>query len=272
MVENIVNDLQLYKHFLGMLFRSQAQYKVNVVVDICASFAVTSLEFVAVLIYFGQIPSMLGWNVGEVAMLYAIMSISFGFAEMFGAGIDAFSDTIRLGEFDRILLRPVGSFMQVLGSEFRLRRLGRITQGGMTFVIALRLLPGLHWTAAKVVALLVGIASGSVMFMSVLVLGATLCFWTVETTELINILSYGGRDMLSYPLTIYHRLMQGFFLFVIPLAFGSFFPASYLLGKPLPFGLPGEIVFAAPLLALAFAMVSRVIWQFGVRHYQSTGS
>ncbi|TMC85528.1 MAG: hypothetical protein E6J22_19945 [Chloroflexi bacterium] len=175
MVENIVNDLQLYKHFLGMLFRSQAQYKVNVVVDICASFAVTSLEFVAVLIYFGQIPSMLGWNVGEVAMLYAIMSIGFGLAEMFGAGIDAFSDTIRLGEFDRILLRPVGSFMQVLGSDFRLRRLGRITQGGMTFVIALRLLPGLHWTAAKVVALLIGIASGSVMFMCVLVLGATLC-------------------------------------------------------------------------------------------------
>jgi len=170
------------------------------------------------------------------------------------------------------LLRPVGSFMQVLGSDFRLRRLGRITQGGMTFVIALRLLPGLHWTAAKVVALLIGIASGSVMFMCVLVLGATLCFWTVETTELINILSYGGRDMLSYPLTIYHRLMQRFFLFVIPLAFGSFVPACYLLGKPLPFGLPGEIVFAAPLLALAFAMVSRVIWQFGVRHYQSTGS
>ncbi|TMD62408.1 MAG: hypothetical protein E6I91_16080, partial [Chloroflexi bacterium] len=89
MVENIVNDLQLYKHFLGMLFRSQAQYKVNVLVDVCASFAVTSLEFVAVLIYFGQIPSMLGWNVGEVAMLYAIMSIGFGLAEMFGAGIDA---------------------------------------------------------------------------------------------------------------------------------------------------------------------------------------
>ena len=26
------------------------------------------------------------------------------------------------------------------------------------------------------------------------------------------------------------------------------------------------------MLALAFAMVSRVTWQFGVRHYQSTGS
>lgn len=272
MIENIANDLRLYKHFLVMLLRSQAQYKVNVVIDIFSSFAVTSLEFVAVLVYFGRISSMLGWSVGEVAMLYSVMSISFGIAEMFGAGIDAFADTVRLGEFDRIMLRPVGSFMQVLGSDFRLRRLGRISQSCMTFVIALHLLPAFHWTAVKVVAMVIGIASGSIMFMSVLILGATLCFWTVETTELINILSYGGRDMLSYPLTIYHQLMQRFFLFVMPLAFGSFVPTCYLLGKPLPFGLPGEVVFAAPLLALAFAMVSRITWQFGVRHYQSTGS
>jgi ABC-2 type transport system permease protein len=135
MIENIVIDLRLYTHFLGMLVRSQAQYKVNVVVDIASSFAVTSLEFVAVLIYFGQVNSLLGWSVGEVAMLYAVMSISFGLAEMFGSGIDAFSDTIRLGEFDRVLLRPVGSFLQVVASDFRLRRLGRITQGCMTFVI-----------------------------------------------------------------------------------------------------------------------------------------
>ena len=136
MIENSASDLRLYMHFLGMLIRSQAQYKMNVAVDIGASFAITSLEFVAILIYFGKIPTMLGWSVGEVAMLYAVMSISFGLAEMFGAGIDAFSDTIRLGEFDRILLRPVGSFMQVVVSDFRLRRLGRITQGCMTFVKA----------------------------------------------------------------------------------------------------------------------------------------
>ena len=102
MIENIASDLRLYMHFLGMLIRSQAQYKINVAVDIGASFAITSLEFVALLMYFGKIPTMLGWSVGEVAMLYAVMSIGFGLAEMFGAGIDAFSDTIRLGEFDRI--------------------------------------------------------------------------------------------------------------------------------------------------------------------------
>src|SRR6266487_5423453 len=215
MIENIASDLRLYMHFLGMLIRSQAQYKMNMAVDIGASFAITSLEFVAVLIYFGKIPTMLGWSVGEVAMLCGVMSISFGLAEMFGAGIDAFPDTIRLGEFDRVLLRPVSSFILVAGSDFHLRRLGRITQGCITFIVALRLLPALNWTPVKLLVLAIGIGSGALLFISVLLLGATLCFWTVESTELLNILTYGGREMLSYPLVIYNQLVRRFFLFVV---------------------------------------------------------
>jgi len=87
-------------------------------------------------------------------------------------------------------------------------------------------------------------------------LGATVCFWTVETTELINILTYGGREMLSYPLTIYHQLLQRFFLFVVPVAFGSYVPACYILERPLPSGLPNTLVFAAPLAAIIFAFMA----------------
>jgi ABC-2 type transport system permease protein len=200
------------------------------------------------------------------------MSISFGLAEMLGAGVDNFPTIIRLGEFDRLLLRPVGALVQVVGSDFRLRRLGRMTQGGIGFIIALILLPSLQWTFYKIVILLLGIASGAVIFVSVLLLGATLCFWTIETTELTNILTYGGREMLSYPITIYNQTLQRFFLFVVPLAFGSYVPVCVILGHALPFGLPANIAFGTPLIALIFALISGFIWRFGVRRYQSTGS
>ena len=78
--------------------------------------------------------------------------------------------------------------------------------------------------------------------------------------------------MLSYPIVIYDQILQRFFLFIVPLAFGSYVPTCYLLGRPLPFGLPNEVIFAAPLVALLFGMLAGAIWQFGVRHYQSTGS
>ena len=267
-----LRDVRLYLRLIRMQIQAQAQYKVNLLLDIVTYLLTTVLEFTAVLLFFGPFPTLLGWHVGEVVLLTAIMSISFGFAEMIGAGIDNFAETIRRGDFDRVLLRPVGVFTQVIGSDFRLRRLGRLTQGVLAFILALHLLPHLHWTIAKVLVLVLGVVSGAVIFITILLLGATVCFWTIETTELTNILTYGGREMLSYPLTIYHQILQRFFLFVVPVAFGSYVPTCYILERPLPFGLSNALAFTGPLAAALFACVAAFVWRFGVHRYQSTGS
>jgi ABC-2 type transport system permease protein len=272
MLGNLMIDIHLYVRLVMQQIRAQWQYKVNLLADILTSFFVSALEFTALLLFFAQFPTLLGWHVGEVALLSAVMSVSFGFAEMIGAGIDNFSFMVLRGEFDRVLLRPVGSFMQVISSDFRLRRLGRIVQGILVFSQALHLLPPLHWTFAKVLVLLLGMVSGTLIFLSVLLLGATVCFWTVETTELTNLFTYGAREMLSYPLTVYHQLLQRFFIFVFPVAFGTFIPVCFVLDRPLPFGLPLNVAFVSPIVALLFAGFAGIIWRCGVLHYQSTGS
>jgi ABC-2 type transport system permease protein len=267
-----LRDARLYLRLISMQIQAQTQYKVNLLLDIATYLFTTIFEFIGVLLFFSPFPTLLGWHVGEVVLLTAIMSISFGLAEMIGAGIDNFSETIRRGDFDRVLLRPVGVFTQVIGSDFRLRRLGRLTQGVLAFIVALHLLPGLHWTIDKLLVLFIDVGSGAMIFVTILLLGATICFWTIETTELTNILTYGGREMLSYPLTIYHQILQRFFLFVVPVAFGSYVPTCYILGRPLPFGLSSALAFAGPLAATVFAFVAAYAWRFGVRHYQSTGN
>lgn len=272
MLASTMRDLRLYRRLIGMQLRAQAQYKLSLAIDIGTYFIVTALEFAVVFIVFGRFPSLLGWHVGEVGLLYAVMSVSFGFAEMLGAGIDQFDEIIRRGDFDRVMLRPLGAFLQVLAGDFRLRRLGRLTQGVIAFAISLRLLPDLRWTPLKLVILPVGIASGTVIFLAILLLGATVCFWTVQTTELTNILTYGGRETLSWPLAIYSPGLQRIFVFVVPLAFGSYIPTCFILGRPLPFGLTPWAAFAAPLAATLFALVAGAVWRIGVRHYQSTGS
>jgi ABC-2 type transport system permease protein len=272
MMQTFLNDIRLYRRLILIQIKAQMQYKANLLIDIATYFAVTALEFIGLLLYFVPFPSMLGWKAGEVALVAALMSLGFGMAELFGAGVDNFSEIIRRGEFDRLLLRPASLLVQLIGSDFRLRRLGRLTQGIVAFCIALYLLSGLHWTPLKMLLIPLSIMSGALFFIAILMLGATICFWTIETTELTSLLYYGGREMLSYPLTIYHQILQRFFLFVIPLAFGSFVPACYILEKPLPFGLSLNLAFIAPLLALIMAFICGTIWRFGVLHYQSTGS
>jgi ABC-2 type transport system permease protein len=268
----LLHDLRLYRLLVATQARSQLQYKANITIDIGTYFAVTTLEFMQIFLLFASFTTLAGWSAGEVALLYGVAGIAFGIAEMFGAGIGDFDEMIRRGDFDRVLLRPVSPFLQVAGSDFRLRRFGRLTNGLLAVGVGLFLLGRLPWRPLDLLILPMGILSGTFIFLAVMVLGATLCFWTVETTELTNILTYGGREMLSWPLSVYSQSLQRFFFFVVPLAFGTYAPVCYLLGKPLPLGLPDALALAAPLVALIFAGIAAAIWGFGVRRYQSTGS
>lgn len=272
MLKAFLEDAGLYRYLISIQVKAQLQYKINLLLEIIAYLSITALEFTAIILFFQAFPSLLGWKIGEVALLAGVINLSFGLAELCGGGIDNFSELIRRGEFDRVLLRPANVFMQVISNEFMLRRFGRMTQGVLIFFFGLAILPDLHWTLAKALALLIGIGSTALIFISIMMLGATMCFWTIQTTELTNILTDGGREMLNYPITIYQDIMQRIFLFIIPIAFGSFLPICYLLGRSLPFDLPLVLIWCSPLVALAFAAIARFVWGFGVRHYQSTGS
>ena len=84
--------------------------------------------------------------------------------------------------------------------------------------------------------------------------------------------TYGGDAFASVPLDIYGNVVRRFFTFVVPLAFVSYEPALYLLGRADPLGLPEALRLMSPVAAALIAVAARLGWQFGVRHYQSTGS
>ena len=264
-------DAVLYQRLIGARIRSQMQYRVSFLLMTLVSFVVTGSDLLAILILFKYFGELAGWRAGEVALLYGLAMVAFGLSEMVAAGFDLFPQAIRQGEFDRVLLRPVGIFVQVLAADFQLRRLGRVAQGGLALALAIAW-TSIAWTPLKVLYLPVVLVSGFVMFSALLVLGAVLCFWTVQSVEIMNTVTYGGTELASYPLPIYHELLQRFFTFVVPLAFVSYFPALYLLDRPEAQRLPGWLPGMTPVAAAVLALVAWLAWRVGVRHYQSTGS
>jgi ABC-2 type transport system permease protein len=178
---------------------------------------------------------------------------------------------IKLGTFDRVLTRPVGTFAQVLVSDIQVRRFGRIFQGAVTLALALSWLQ-ITWSVAKVLVALSAIGSGVVIFVAIWVIGGAITFWTIETSEVTNVFTYGGELLVSYPMSIYAEGLQRFFTFVIPLVFVSYLPGLFILERPDPLGLPPALQLCSPIVAVAFLVVARLVWAFGVRHYQGTGS
>ena len=267
------HTLGAYRRLLGAQVRSQLQYRTSFVLDLLATMLITLTEFGAIALVFERFGDIQGWTLSEVAFLYGLVELSFGLMDTVFAGFDParFGQEVRKGTFDRLLLRPLPVTWQVLGSDVTLRRLGRVALGIGIFTLALNLNP-LVWSVGKLLYLPLVILGMVLFFGGLFIIGSTMTFWTVESFEAMNILTYGGSYLISYPMSIYQEWLRRFFTFVVPAIFLNYYPALYFLDKPDPFGFPTFASFAAPLAGGAVFVVALLFWRFGLRHYKSTGS
>lgn len=263
----------LYFRLISVRIRSQMQYRLSFALDALGSTLGTLVEFVSLAAVFTRFGNIGGWTLGEVAFLYGLAEMSFATMDMIFSGFDPdyFSQQIQRGGFDQMLLRPLGLPLQVFSSEFIIRRLGRIANGVAIFALSLSFVQ-VHWTAGKLLYLPVVYLSGVAFFGGLFVVGATICFWTVQSIEAINIFTYGGVTMLSYPMHIYAEWMRRVFTFVIPAALIIYYPALYFLDKPDPLGLPPVMPFLAPLAGFGVLAAAFAFWRIGLQKYTSTGT
>jgi ABC-2 type transport system permease protein len=246
------------------------QYKTSFILELIGTLASSGVDFIVIIVLFGHIKAMAGWSFSEVSVLYGISSLAFAICEMIFGGFDNFTPMIRTGQFDSILIRPLPDFLQVLSSEFVLRRLGRASQGIAALIYGLANL-NTPISLLNVMLLITAVINGVLLYGFLFIIQATACFWTVEGLEVFNILTYGGNELLSHPLDIYNNWIKKFFLFVLPLASMNYIPVSFIIGKQTS-KLPPLTILMTPLAGLVFFTISLRIWRFGVRHYQSTGS
>ncbi len=267
----MVDSLRLYARYLGISIRGQMQYRASFVLAALGQFCATGIEFLGLWALFHRFERLGEWTLAEVALFYGVVNVGFSFADALSKGFDLFGDVIRSGEFDRMLLRPRSPILQLAGQELALRRVGRLLQGGAILLWAAAQL-GVAWSLGQLGLLLFAIAGVATLFFGLFVLQATLCFWTTETLELMNTMTYGGVEASQYPLVIYARWFQRFFTFVVPLACVAYFPVVALLGREDPLGTPVWFQQLAPLMGAVFLGVALVAFRLGTRRYTSTGS
>jgi ABC-2 type transport system permease protein len=264
--------LRLYFRLIGANIRSQMQYKASFWLDLIGFGLLTVIEFATTAVLLTRFGSVAGWGLWEVALLYGLSSIAYSIAEMAGRSFDRpFEIMMQTGSFDSVLIRPLGSFFQMLSSEFQMRRLGRTIQGIGVLAYAMGQV-SIEWTIERVAIVPVTIISGALIFLALLVMGAAATFWTIKTPEIINIFTAGGQQMSSYPQSIFNEWIRSVFLFIIPVAFANYPAALLLLGRTDPNGLPAAAAWAAPLVAAIFFCAALGLWRLGVSKYASTGS
>jgi ABC-2 type transport system permease protein len=260
--------MSLYFKYLLILFKSQMQYRTSFWLLSFGQFFIPFTVFAGLYFLFERFGQIKGWEFFEVALCFAVIHMAFATSECFARGYDSFSSLIVKGEFDRLLVRPRNTFVQVLGSKFEFTRFGRLLQSVMVLTWALWNL-AIDWSAIKAITLCLMIISGVLIFTGIYILAATMCFWTIQGLEVANIFTDGGREMAQYPLNIYQKWITKFFTYVIPFGTVNYLPLMYVLGKTEG----NDILYMlTPLIGSLFILPCLFVWRIGVRYYRSTGS
>jgi ABC-2 type transport system permease protein len=267
-----MSALLLLARYFAASMRGQMQYPGSAITLAVGQFFTTIIDILAAWALFDRFGPVQGWTFGDIAMFFGMVSVSFSIADFLTRGFDVFgSDFVRTGNFDRLLLRPRSAALQLIGHEFRLSRVGRFVQGLVVIALATSAL-SLEWNAERLVLAAWTIAGGVALFMGLMVLQATLAFWTVESLEVMNLLTYGGVQASQFPLSIYAGWFRNFLIFVVPIGCVAYFPVLVLLGKSDPLGAPDWLLPLTPVAGFLFFGVSLLAWRLGVAKYTSTGS
>ena len=245
------------------------QYPGAFLITTAGAFAATVIDFIALWALFVRFGQVKGWGFAEVAVLYGVISVGFALSDGLTRGFDVFGDQfVKTGDFDRLLVRPRSTALQLMGYELRATRIGRLAQGMIAWAIGVYMLD-LSLSVGAWLTLLFGVVGGVALFSGILVLQATLAFWTVESLEIANTLTYGGVEAAQYPMDIYARWFRNFLTYVVPLAAISYYPVSSALGRP---GAEAWWVRVTPAFGFLFLAMALWVWRFGIRRYTSAGS
>jgi ABC-2 type transport system permease protein len=266
-----MDSIKLYLKYITISIRGQLQYRASLVMQIVGHFLITIIEFFAIWALFSRFGTLRGWTLPEIALFYGMISISFAISQSFGRGFDMFSLQVNSGDFDRILLRPRTTVLQVFAQDFQLTKSGRLLQGLVILIWAAVHL-GIGWTFPKIMLLLFAVFGGIMLFTGLIILQATMCFWSTQSLEIVNCFTDGGVETAQWPISIYDRWFVKIFTFVIPLACVNYYPVIAILGRNDVLNSPVWFRWVSPLIGVIFLLVSIRIWEFGVKHYRSTGS
>jgi ABC-2 type transport system permease protein len=126
-----------------------------------------------------HVPSIRGWRLGDIALLYGIVAVAFGLAVSLAGGVRHLGRFIEEGDLDTLLTQPRSVLVYALGLRSQPSGVGDALSGMMFIVWS----GEVSWSTLPL--LVVAIVAGSLIFVACGIVFFSLAFWLgkVETVS-----------------------------------------------------------------------------------------
>jgi ABC-2 type transport system permease protein len=259
--------LRFYWMYFTQFWKSRLVYKADFLLGFVGQLVSIAVSLSFITLLYTQTRAIAGWSYHEVLFLTGLGGFIMNLHHIFFFGIYRLGDEfIVSGKMDRVLLRPLNPLFQVYADHIADDDVSKLIVNAALLVWVVPKV-GVELTPLNALYFLASVVSGVMIFAAIYLAFATTAFWSGRSRAAIRII-FRLSDFRKYPYTIYGTAVQVVLVTLVPIAFASFFPASYLLRKP---GFPILKLVTVVAGPVAFLLAYR-FWTYGLTKYNSTGS
>ena len=261
-----MNFLRLLGAFFTVSVVGEFAYRVNFLVQLFQTFLSLAVSLGGLAVIFSYTDKLGGWGPQEILALVGVYFLVGGIIGLIiQPSMENLIESVRDGTLDFTLTKPEEAQLIVSIGRIDIWRVIDILLG-MGIMIAAMVMLGEKvgvWQAGVFVLML---AAGGVIIYCFFLILATLSFWFVRIENLLVIFQ-GMYEAGRWPVSLYPPWLRYGLTFVVPIAFATTVPAEALTGR-----LGWGTLLGALGLALLMLVISRAIWQAGLRNYSGASA
>jgi len=259
--------LSIYWYYFKQYWKTRLVYKADFAVGFVAQLVNLGASLAFLTLIFTQVETINGWSFKEMLFLAGVGGFIMNFHHIFLFNMFSLEDYVVEGKMDRFLLRPLSPLFQVYADEVSDNNLSKLIANAALIIYSANQLGLQLLTLSNLVFGIAFLASGVLVFAAAYMAFATTSFWTGKSRSAIWLI-FRLSEYRRYPYSIYSTTIQIILVSVIPIAFASFFPATYFLGREGWRSWQLISIAAGPVLFF----LSYGFWKVGLSNYSSTGS
>lgn len=266
-MKGIKRMFKMHRIFVTQELKRMMEYKGDFIVGIIGFLLGQLTNMLFLFIVFSQIPSLMGWTLEQVIFIYGFSLIPKGLDHLFFDNLWSIGHfTVRKGDFDKYLTRPINPLFHVMVEKLQIDALGELLMGIALICITMPSV-SIEWSVTKVLLILLVIPFATMIYVGIKTATAAIAFWTKRSGN-VTFMFYMVNDFAKYPVTIYNNFVKIVITYIIPFAFTAFYPANYILTGENPLFNIGFTV----VISIVIMTIGVCIWNKGIKAYESAGS
>lgn len=266
-MKTIMHYIDLFVTFVKLYLKKLVVYKLDFLMGVIPLILTQIIQLFFINIVFLNVESIKGWSKDEILLLYSFFVVASGLTQMLFYSLTQLKTYIFQGTLDIILIKPINEVFYIIIQEFNYYAIGEVFFGIVMLVYSIsRLEVVLNFKTIMLILFFIILAT--IILAAVTLIAVSFFLLTEGTFSPLNIVT-SLEQFLKYPITIFNKYIQAILTFIIPFAFVSFIPSTYLLRNNV-----SVLNICVKEIAVAIIVVcaGNLLFYSGLKKYKGSGN